>query len=91
MSQIRSFLVYAVEMNTYYVTFGAGTILANYYQEFQAKDESIVRAWCNAYYLGLWAAVYNSQPSEFAKPLNEKPVQLFHQHADHIRKPYAYS
>ena len=59
-----------------------GTILRGYYQEFMAKDECIVTAFCNKRYGGLWSSVYAAKPK--GKPLQAAPEMLCYEHARHV-------
>lgn len=69
-------------MRTFFVTFGMGTILRGYYQEFIAKDQCIVTAFCNKRYDGLWSSVYLLKPA--GKPLQDAPEVLCYEKAAHV-------
>lgn len=75
-----------MDLKTFYVTFGAGTFFANYYQEIRAIDEDVVRKHMNKYYPKIWSSVYSSVPtSAYAYIRNLGPaVELFYQSAEHI-------
>ena len=75
-------------MKTYYVTFGVGTIFRNYYAEFQAYNDDIIRAFLNKRYPTVWAHVY-ATPKELTKAgmirLQESPEVLAYQTAEDVR------
>lgn len=70
-------------MKTFYVTFGLGTLMRGYYQEFSALNQAIVTAFCNKHYRGLWCAVYGEKPTR-SRPLQDRPEELFYQDARHV-------
>lgn len=69
-------------MTSYFVSFGLGTILRGYMQEFIAVNEDVVRAYCNRHFKGLWSSVYDSPPSG-CKPL-QRPESLHYSEAGHV-------
>lgn len=76
------------ELKDFYVTFGASTVFGNHYARFRAFDESIVRAFCNKNYKGIWASVYETPPwgpGIELQVLNSKPVDLYYASAEHVR------
>lgn len=77
-----------VDLKTFYVTFGAGTFFANYYQEIRALNEDIVRAYMNKNYPRIWSSVYDYPPKTLGYNYKElslsHPVELFYSSAEHI-------
>jgi hypothetical protein len=71
-----------VTMRNFYVTFGQGTLLRGYYQEFLAKDQCIVAAFCNKRMGGLWSSVYFTKPE--GRPLQDAPEALHYEKACHV-------
>jgi len=71
-----------MDLKTFYVTFGAGTFFANYYQEIQAYNEDVVRVYMNKHYPNIWSMVYTKVP-QLSAPLFP-PRELFYQSAEHI-------
>jgi len=69
-------------MNTYYVTFGAGTLLRDYYAVVEARDEEIVRTWLNRRSRLPWSCIYGKVPE--GRLLQERPLVLNYEHAEHI-------
>ena len=70
-------------LKSYWATFGVGTILNGYTQEFRALDEDIVRAYMNRHYSGLWSRIFTAVPEGFTR-LQRLPVNLFYVDARHV-------
>jgi hypothetical protein len=70
-------------MKIFYVSFGLGSILRGYHAVFEAKDEDIVRAYCNKHFRSLWSNVYSSEPTH-SKPLRDEHEVLFYNQAEHV-------
>jgi hypothetical protein len=76
-----------MDLKTFYVTFGAGTFFANYYQEIHALNEDIVRVYMNKNYPKIWSSIYSHIPKlrEEVKAYSlGPPVELFYSSAEHI-------
>jgi len=71
-----------MDLKTFYVTFGAGTFFANYYQEIRAIDEDVVRVYMNKNYPRIWSSVYAVKWPELLNSLGP-PVELFYSSAEH--------
>lgn len=70
-------------MRRFYVTFGASSIFRGYHAEFEAKDESIVRAYMNKRVKCPWSNIYKVLPSG-SMPLQKTAEVLFYSSAAHI-------
>lgn len=77
-----------MELKTFYITFGAGTFFANYYQEIHALNEDIVRVYMNKNYPKIWSSVYDYPPKTSGYDYRElslsPPIDLLYQSAEHV-------
>lgn len=70
-------------MKTFYVSFGLGTLLRDFYAVIEASEEGIVRAWMDKHYRRLWANIYDAPPAH-GRPINKRPEQLHYLKAEHV-------
>lgn len=70
-------------MKRFYVTFGG--LFYGYHAIFEAKDESIVRAWMHkrSGAQGVWSSVYDTPPNN-SKALRDEPEVLCYEKAEHV-------
>lgn len=73
----------ANSMKRFFVTFGIGTILRGYHQEFQAVNEDVVRAFMNRKARMPWASIYTEQPKG-TKALQDMAEVLHYAEAAHV-------
>lgn len=71
-----------MELKTYYVTFGMGSIFRGFHVAVEAFSEDIVRAYANKQNWP-WSTCCDTEP-QYTTRLRQEPERLFYSAAEHV-------